>query len=133
MVHAQNRTELQPTPLVLTHKSIGLLYTTNRWSLWMSRSTMPKILGFWPWDRHTQHGPVKSGPSSVWAASKSVAVVLALVRDPVAVHLFDSRDLVVRPAFNSAFEFLHGDIQPMPGESGKLRRSVKVARRLGQK
>lgn len=70
--------------------------------------------------------------TSNWGG-KSVDVVLALVRDPLAAHLLDSRDLDVRPAFNSAFEFLHGDIQPMPGESGKLRRSVKVARRLGQK
>lgn len=81
---------------------------------------------------HSNTGPVSFGQRGI-VGGKSVTGVLALVRDPLAMHLFDSRDLVVRPAFNSAFEFLHGDIQPMPGESGKLRRSVKVARRLGQK
>lgn len=98
---------------------------------------MPKFRALGRGTSTLGHGAVTTGPRFVLATSnwggKSVDVVLALVRDPLAAHLLDSRDLDVRPAFNSAFEFLHGDIQPMPGESGKLRRSVKVARRLGQK
>lgn len=148
MVHTQNRvcvigsrffeTELQPTTLVLTHKSIVLLDTDQSMVLVDVKEYHAQNSGFLAVGQaHSNTGPSNQGPLSFSqrgiVEGKSVAVVIALARDPLAVHLFDSRDLVVRPAFNSAFEFLHGDIQPMPGESGKLRRSVKVARRLGQK
>lgn len=148
MVHAQNRvcvigsrsfeTELQPTPLVLKYKSIGLLDTDQSMvvvDVKQYRAQNSEFLAVGQAHSNTglsNQGPVSFGQRGI-VGGKSVNCVLALVRDPLAVHLFDSRDLVVRPAFNSAFEFLHGDIQPMPGESGKLRRSVKVARRLGQK
>lgn len=102
---------------------------------------MPKFRAFGRWTGTLGHGrnskPTRlNGGLVSFGERVSVDVlsaVLALARGPLASHLSDSWDLDVRPAFNSAFEFLHGDIQPMPGESGKLRRSVKVARRLGQK